>query len=686
MRPGDEFAGRYVLQRVIGGGRSGEVWLAHDPLVGEDVALKPGRDAGSGATDRPPGEPRALAKFRDHPHVVTLLDVVSLPPDAGRDGAGSGAGSGPAYWFVMEYLPGGGLDRQPPLPPARAARIGAQLADALGALHTAGIVHCDLKPANIGLSRRGAAKLLDFGAAYRFRGTETVTVNGPFSFTPDYAAPELARGAIPQPASDVFGLAATLHALVTGRPPRGDAGAGDQDDETGSGTSGGSGDGTGSGSGDGTDEQDAELLRYWQAEQGLVELATEELGPLRPVLAAMLRRDPRQRPDAAEAGRLLATVADAAPTGEAAGTAEEADRAAEPAAAAEPGTAAEPTEGPPAGPRWRHRPRRRWPLAAGAAGIAGLIAGVLLFPSDGDDAQADRESPAGAAASLIGDPHTADLCAPLEAADLETLGRHKIDVDFGNFDLCEANVEPAGGSRIDVSVQLRPGARPEAASLTRTLGEIGVVEERPEDDECAQTLVPPGTGVDDPVLVVRANLERGTVTGGSLALCSVADQVALSTAEILNAGPLPRRAVPLPDSSLVWADACALLDAEALAAVPGLAEDEPEVGVERWECEWASEEHGLEAEVVFHRDQPRDASHGTPTRLHGYEAVVAAEPEQERCTVFVEYRRYGGVNAETYAEMVRLHVRGAEPMDTLCAMATGLADAASAELPPADGH
>lgn len=292
VRPGDEFADRYVLKEVIGAGRGGDVWLAHDTVLGQDVALKPERVEGDRETAvrRLLGEPRALAKFRDHPHVVTLFDVVTVPSDGDTEGDPAGD-AGETYWFVMEYVPGGGLDRQPPMSPERVARIGAQLADALAALHEAGIVHCDLKPANVGLTRRGAAKLLDFGAAYRAGGSETITANGPYSFTPDYAAPELARGNVPRPASDVFCLAATLYALVTGSPPRG-------------GEPGADGDGAGAAG------EDQDRLTYWKAEQGVVEMDAAAVGPLHPVLGAMLRRDPRQRPDAAEAGRLLAAVAE----------------------------------------------------------------------------------------------------------------------------------------------------------------------------------------------------------------------------------------------------------------------------------------------------------------------------------------------------------------------------------------
>jgi serine/threonine protein kinase len=648
VRRGDEFAGRYVLKEVIGAGRSGDVWLAHDKVVGQDVALKPERIEGDRETAvrRLLGEPRAMAKFRDHPHVVTLFDVVTVP----EDGEGSG-GEEDTYWFIMEYVPGGGLDREPPMSPQRAARIGAQLADALAALHQAGIVHCDIKPANIGLTGRGTAKLLDFGAAHRAGGTETVTANGPSSFTPAYAAPELARGNIPQPASDVFCLGATLYALVTGSPPRGNAS--DGDDEHGQ---------------EEVDGQDTERLTHWKAERGVVEMDAEAVGPLYPVLTSMLQRDPRQRPEATEVKRLLAAIA---------GSEQDAGERT--------------LEDKPTGSG-----RRRRPLLAAALGIsAALVLGLVLLPDDeGGDThatdQAGQSRPTDDASngsgkvsgqSLIGDPHTADLCTLTDttARGLGRFGEAQVDVDYGNFDRCDVLVHTGGENRIDVSLDLRPGTRPESSQPDRTIGSIGIMEEEPADDECELKLVPERAA--DGILVgVRVNVGDGTVTGGAATLCAVADSAAQSAADVLNQGPVPRRPENYPKDSLAWSNACDLLDAKALSVVPGIKADAPaDIDVAKWGCEWSSDVDDLETEVSFFRDQPKTAADGDSIRLSGYDAIV--EAEDDTCSVFVEYREYSGENAETAAEMLRLRVDGGRPTAELRSMATALARSAAAKLP-----
>lgn len=653
MRSGEEFADRYVLKEVIGAGRGGDVWLAHDTVVGQDVALKPERTDGEGETAvrRLLSEPRAMAKFRDHPHVVTLYDVVTVASEGdGRDAD--------TYWFVMEYVPSGGLDRQPLVSPEQAARIGAQLADALVALHEEGVVHCDLKPANIGLTRRGDAKLLDFGAAYRVGGSETITFNGPFSYTPDYAAPELARGSTPRPVSDVFCLATTLYALVTGTPPRGGE------------------PGTRESNGHQEDVdywENTRSLRHLQAEQGFVELDADAVGPLYPVLAAMLRRNPQQRPDASEVKQLLEDVAAADP-----GASK--DTATAPGDAAASDTVTK---------------RRRQPLLAAALGVGAVVAlalGIILGGGgggdDGDDDGEDGKpaSEAGqsgrpGAQALIGSPHTADVCALADTAVLDQFGGEDVrkDVDYGNFDRCDVLVEVDGDTRIDVSIRLVQSSPPQEAKPIRTIGRINVVEDEAEDDECSRLLTTGGSTAET-LLQVRVNMGEGSVNGGNATLCTVAERAAASAAEVLDAGPIPRRASAYPQSSLAWGNACKLLDATALSAVPGLRTDVPDTTIANWGCEWSSTIDELDAEVSFFRDQPSSAQDGTVLTLSGYRTVVKPNDDGDTCTALVEHHRYNGQDGVTAAEMVRLDVHGERPTEDLCGMAKDLAASAAARL------
>ncbi|WP_432035287.1 serine/threonine-protein kinase [Streptomyces cucumeris] len=208
MRSGEEAGGRYRLgkQPVRGGMR--EVWPTYDKELGRRVVLKRTvlEDGGALAFDRLRAEVRALARF-GHQHVVTLYDAVR-----------TGRRIRPTSWLVLELVRGGSLDTWPPVPPGLAARVGAQIADALAALHREGIVHCDIEPGNIVVTEGGSAKLTDFGTAHRHGDRRSITPNTAVGYTPAHAAPEAVRGR-PEPVSDVFSLGATLYALVTGSPP-----------------------------------------------------------------------------------------------------------------------------------------------------------------------------------------------------------------------------------------------------------------------------------------------------------------------------------------------------------------------------------------------------------------------------------------------------------------------------------
>jgi len=208
MQP-DLIGGRYRVQEAIGQGGMGTVWLARDETLNRDVAVKQvGLLPGESATDsaRAMREARSSAAL-GHRNVVTVFDVV--------EEHGS-------IWLVMERVLGRSLadliDAEGSLDPARVARIGAQVADGLAAAHAAGTIHRDVKPGNVLVGDDDVAKISDFGIA-RQTGDPTLTQSGFLTGTPSYFSPELARGAEPGPATDVWALGATLYYAVEGRPP-----------------------------------------------------------------------------------------------------------------------------------------------------------------------------------------------------------------------------------------------------------------------------------------------------------------------------------------------------------------------------------------------------------------------------------------------------------------------------------
>ncbi|WP_405165144.1 protein kinase [Nocardia sp. NBC_01499] len=209
-------AGRYRLTDPIGTGAMGVVWRGTDVRLRRTVAVKqlilgPGlsRTAALEAKLRAMREGRIAARLH-HPHAITVFDV------AEEDGQ---------PWLVMEYMDAPSLaaklSGKRTLAPVEVARIGAQAAGALAAAHDAGIMHRDVKPANLLVGDDGTVKITDFGIS-RAVGDVTVTATGFLAGTPAYLAPEVARGENPEPASDVFALGSTLYAAVEGLPPFGE--------------------------------------------------------------------------------------------------------------------------------------------------------------------------------------------------------------------------------------------------------------------------------------------------------------------------------------------------------------------------------------------------------------------------------------------------------------------------------
>ena len=204
-------SGRYSLEREIGRGATGTVWLGRDEVLGRSVALKRiGLLPGTDKTDLVRAEREAQLSARlAHPHVLGVYDAVV-------------DGESESHWLVMEYVDGADLGRlvrdRGPLTPDQAAPLLAQAADALAAAHAAGIVHRDVKPSNILLDRAGQVKIADFGIA-RLASDATLTQTGFVLGSPAYLAPEVAAGGRADEAADVWSLGATLVHVLTGRPP-----------------------------------------------------------------------------------------------------------------------------------------------------------------------------------------------------------------------------------------------------------------------------------------------------------------------------------------------------------------------------------------------------------------------------------------------------------------------------------
>ncbi|MEV4136436.1 protein kinase [Dactylosporangium sp. NPDC049742] len=197
---------RYRLETEVARGAIGAVWRAYDEQTGRWVAVKVMRAEAAEVpelVDGFLGEAELLAGL-DHPSVIRVHNLIT--------GKGLLA-------IAMELVGGPDLRRRlradGPLPPAAAAEVVAQVADALAYVHAAGIVHGDVKPGNLLVPLDGGpVRLADFGVARRLDQPA-----GPTHATPEYVAPEVVAGGLPSPASDVYALGVVLFELICGRSP-----------------------------------------------------------------------------------------------------------------------------------------------------------------------------------------------------------------------------------------------------------------------------------------------------------------------------------------------------------------------------------------------------------------------------------------------------------------------------------
>ncbi|MEV8208741.1 serine/threonine-protein kinase [Streptomyces sp. NPDC079189] len=265
-------AGRYLLVEQIGRGGMGMVWRAQDQVLDREVAVKELTVTGLPHEElavlhaRMQQEARAAARIK-HPGVVTVFDVLEQDDRP---------------WIVMELIDGRSLADviadEGTLLPRDAARLGAQVLSALDRAHQLGVLHRDVKPANVLLERGGRVVLTDFGIAL-LGGSTGLTRTGDVVGSPDYLAPERVTGHRPGAESDLWSLGVTLYAAVEGQSP----------------------------------------FRRTSTVSTLQAVVAEELpepchaGSLAPVIKALLRKDPSERPTAVQAQRMLEDVAGGLP-------------------------------------------------------------------------------------------------------------------------------------------------------------------------------------------------------------------------------------------------------------------------------------------------------------------------------------------------------------------------------------
>jgi serine/threonine-protein kinase len=209
-----ELLGSYRLECLVGEGAMGRVWAAQHVTLGRRVAVKVLREehaSNPSVIGRFFDEARAVNRI-DHPHIVEIFDFVNGPP---------------RVFCVMELLEGQRLSDVAPLPVQATIGVLKQICDALAAAHRAGVVHRDVKPENVFLTRRPGAplyvKMLDFGVAKLTdalkRAPATKTAQGTLLGTPLYMSPEQLVGLEVDARSDVYAVGCLLYWMLTGRPP-----------------------------------------------------------------------------------------------------------------------------------------------------------------------------------------------------------------------------------------------------------------------------------------------------------------------------------------------------------------------------------------------------------------------------------------------------------------------------------
>lgn len=638
--------GRYQLEREIGRGGMGVVWLATDTALDQPVALK--RVSLGGLDDEQAGqirdralqEARMAAQLRGHPHVVTVYDVVADERDV---------------WLVCEYVPSQSLARilaaRKRIDPGEAAHIGAGIADALAAAHASGIVHRDVTPGNVLIGSDGRVKLTDFGIS-RLANDPRVTATGAVNGTIAYLAPEVANTGESTPESDVYSLGSTLYTAVEGLPPFGNT------------------------------DNAIKLLNVVRT--GIIR-PPEHAGALTPLLLRLLELDPNTRPDAETAREKLNQFA----TGLSATTTRiTPDQQVEPPGN---GTTGPPVEAPteriprPSGPGRR----RRTLLAAGAAALvtAVVLALVLLLPDPGTPGVA---TPGATAATANGVPQlprtaprlavgddvqTVSLCPLVDPAALRQFGA--VTVQRGEkLGGCNIDISPVDGSEgpeVNLLVDYQADSWEEVDGERTDIGGLKMFRGSYVDEDTCQDHI----GLTDRTLIKIDVYQEPPPTVDPCRVAKVISNEALVR--------LAERGIPRDPSVLRYGlarkDACDMIGDASLRRVPGLKVDERLERIDEWYCQWGVEEPGhtslrLDFQLSVESDEGDLAE--TPTKVAGRPAYYESYEgplNPQACEVDVVTRRASTAAERT--EFMFLRLDGPGSGKQLCDSALRLADVAT---------
>ncbi len=397
----------------------------------------------------------------------------------------------------------------------------------------------------------------------------------------------------------------------------------------------------------GSDNHHALILRTARDDR----IPPGDAGALAPVLDRMLSADPRRRPAPRQLRLELGAMSGETPIG------------------ADPGT-----------DRMR---TAAWAVSAVAAVTVLAVAMLAVWryagPTDAVFGPPEA-SGSGAHASgtdILGDPLTLDPCALLDPEAFGDVGDAWLATDRGSFSRCGAIVTDQSGSEIEIELLvLQTGAEPELGEIEQ-VGRIAVIRHEPEPEECERTLALP-----DGEHYVSLDAEQNR--GGDADLCGILEIAVDTATSVMNEGQVPRRESAPGEDSLIYLDACVLLDNEALALFPGVDATHPVETFGGWDCKWHSTTSGQDLRVLFERTKPLTADDGEEMTIGGHQAFLQGDHwGEDSCLVsIVDHERPSpDPDRTTTTEVVRLLIEGDdEPLDALCAQALVLAEPLAAAL------